>query len=589
MAYHLRRKLDGSVGCPECHSAGNGRGPIAYFEDRPGDKPDEPPAAGHDTYRPCKECGTDLMLAEFGPAEHSLVPDEETDAPSEGHGIAGNQWLNPPRPIVSPEADDPFTQTPLTDLGNADRLVMRFGDRIRFVHEWGWMVYDGKRWRRDTLGTLQRFAGIVARELGLWSLQIDDKRAQQAALQHYIRSSNDRGLQAMIRQAEAVAKVRAEVADFDREPHIFNTQTGAVNLRDGTQIEHSPELMLSHISPVGYSAKADAPHFLAFLQQITLEDSELAGFLQEVAGYSLTGERIEHGFFFYYGEGGNGKTTYLEALKHVLGDYGTALSADALVEKRNGTPTERVNAELVGIRMAIAVEPPQNAKWREEFIKQMTGGDEQRARNLFKESFRFIGCAKLHVAANHKPAVRGGGKSWWRRFRMLPFRADIPENQQDKQLPKKLELEAAGILAWAIQGARRYYDRGRLNAPAIVIEANREYQEDEDVFGRFIEEACEIWEGPGPAPQDYWVSRPKLRKEHAAWAERSGDPPLDQRSLYARIRSYRAGLIGKERKEGNVRGFVGLRIRPELDLEAYGNDDPRGDWKGRPVRRLTTE
>ena len=48
---------------------------------------------------------------------------------------------------------------PLTDTGNAERMVRQHGEKIRFVSHWNkWLAWDGKRWGRDHTGAVHRLA-----------------------------------------------------------------------------------------------------------------------------------------------------------------------------------------------------------------------------------------------------------------------------------------------------------------------------------------------------------------------------------------------------------------------------------------------
>jgi putative DNA primase/helicase len=44
-------------------------------------------------------------------------------------------------------------------------------------------------------------------------------------------------------------------------------------------------------------------------------------FLQQIAGYALTGDIREHTLFFIYGDGGTGKSTYVNTLTRIFGGY----------------------------------------------------------------------------------------------------------------------------------------------------------------------------------------------------------------------------------------------------------------------------
>jgi hypothetical protein len=61
------------------------------------------------------------------------------------------------------------------------------------------------------------------------------------------------------------------------------------------------------------------PRFLAFLDEITGGDGALAEFLQRMFGYCITGSTREHGLFFLYGTGANGKSVLLNTVAGIIG------------------------------------------------------------------------------------------------------------------------------------------------------------------------------------------------------------------------------------------------------------------------------
>jgi putative DNA primase/helicase len=51
---------------------------------------------------------------------------------------------------ISQDAAIEYSRPNYTDKGNADRLIQRYGDKLRYVKDWGcWMIWDGRRWVRD--------------------------------------------------------------------------------------------------------------------------------------------------------------------------------------------------------------------------------------------------------------------------------------------------------------------------------------------------------------------------------------------------------------------------------------------------------
>jgi putative DNA primase/helicase len=96
---------------------------------------------------------------------------------------------------------------------------------------------------------------------------------------------------------------------------------------------------------------------------------------------------------------------------------------------------------------------------------------------------------KIFLVANHKPIIRGTDHGIWRRVKLIPFEVTIPDDQQDRSLDKKLSAELPGILNWAVAGCQSWLRDG-LKYPEKVSLATRDYRDESDQLGKFIEERC---------------------------------------------------------------------------------------------------
>src|SRR2546425_1193726 len=108
---------------------------------------------------------------------------------------------------------------------------------------------------------------------------------------------------------------------FDRDPWLLNVQTGTVDLRSGELHPHRREDLLTKLAPVVHDPVARCPRWERFLLEIMDGDETLVRYLQRVVGYTLSGDIRHHAFFLLYGTGANGKSTFLETLRALLGDY----------------------------------------------------------------------------------------------------------------------------------------------------------------------------------------------------------------------------------------------------------------------------
>jgi putative DNA primase/helicase len=258
----------------------------------------------------------------------------------------------------------------------------------------------------------------------------------------------------------------------------------------------------------------------------------------------MTADVREHVLFFLYGTGGNGKSVFLNTVESCFGpDYGMKAPRGLLMAKKETHPTEL--ADLAGKRFISCIEAEDGHRLAESLVKEMTGGDGIRARRMREDFWQFKPTHKIWLAANHKPRIRGTDNGIWRRIRLVPFTVSIPEDQQDKELPAKLEAELPGILNWALLGCLEWQQNG-LAAPDVVNRATAEYREEMDLVGGFIEECCII-------AQCHKARAVDLYGAYQRWAEQAGEHPASQRAFGTAL-----AARGFERKSSNGTWYLGI-------------------------------
>ncbi len=225
---------------------------------------------------------------------------------------------------------------------------------------------------------------------------------------------------------------------------LLGTPAGVVVLRSGVLRPAGRSDYITRQTAVAPDLSAEQTLWHRFLDEATLGDTGLQRFLQQVAGYCVTGDVREHALLFVYGPGGNGKSVYLNVLAGVMGDYAmTAAMNTFTASVTDKHPTDL--AMLQGARMVSASETGEGRAWAESRIKQMTGGDPIRARFMRQDFFEYRPQFKLVIVGNHKPLLRNVDAAARRRFNIIPFVHTPPA--PNRQLEKKLKREWPAILA----------------------------------------------------------------------------------------------------------------------------------------------
>jgi P4 family phage/plasmid primase-like protien len=366
---------------------------------------------------------------------------------------------------------------------------------------------------------------------------------------------------AALKQLKDLLTVDADRLDAD--PWAFNCLNGTVDLRTGKLRPHRAADLISKIAPTNFNPAAQCPRFLAFLAQIFDGDTSLVEFVQRFYGYAMTGLTKEQILLILWGEGGNGKTTLVEAIGDVIGDYASSAPTGLLTSK-NATDNNHYAeiADLHGRRLVTASESEEGAKLKEAFIKKAVGGDTLKGRHLYGQLFEFKPSHTLQLLTNHKPQIRGNDFSVWRRVRLLPFlvkfgsahevRDGSAKLMKDTTLPAALLSEREGILAWLVEGARLWHASGALEAPEVVLAAGREYRHEQDRVGHFVNECCTV----GKETDKTQVKA--IYSAYMTWCREEGlDYPLTRRRLMdvLRLRVAAMGQSFKHKGEWCVRGI----------------------------------
>jgi putative DNA primase/helicase len=285
-----------------------------------------------------------------------------------------------------------------------------------------------------------------------------------------------------------------------------------------------------------------------FLGDVMLGNKDNIEFLQRMAGYSLTGNTSEQCFAILYGTGGNGKGTFVNTIRNIMGDYAQQASFDSFAVTRNEKTIRNDLAGLVGKRMVSAAEPEAGVRLSEALIKQLTGCDPITVRFLHQEFFEYVPTYKIWLSTNHKPRIVGSDHGIWRRVRLIPFNAKFEGANQDKNMAEKLMAEAPGILNWMIEGCKQWRRDG-LPVPKDIEEATASYRSEQDTIAQFVEAKCE-------KDQTFRVSRGDLYQAYAEWAKATGEHVMSERVLVSAMveRGY------KEYRTSRERGWKGIRL-----------------------------
>ena len=431
-----------------------------------------------------------------------------------------------------------------------------------------WLVWDGCRFAPDNSkarllaqkftgkqhraaqADVQQAAGAAAQDTENAELAARAKKAK-ALLTFVTRCRSTNGLNHLM--TEAAPHLACKLDDLDADPFALNTPAGIVDLRTGELRPSDPAAFCTKVTAVG-PCDDGAELWRGFLDTICCGDTELADYLQTVAGMAALGQVFTETLLLATGDGGNGKSTFFNTLARVLGDYATSVRPALLLTGNANNGAEL--AALRGVRLALAAETEEGQRLDGAAVKGLVSTDRVAANPKYKDPFSFTPSHTLVLYTNFLPRVGSSDRGTWSRLTVLPFNAHLRDTAGERKDYAEILFTQAGgaVLAWMLEGARRFIANGyKLTPPTVVQEALADYRKSNDWLGAFMEECCDLGE-------NYAVSSKELYQRYTAYCQVSGDYRRDSRDFANAMKS--AGFELKHTKKGNA--YTGLRLRSDF-------------------------
>ncbi|MFN0602679.1 phage/plasmid primase, P4 family [Facklamia hominis] len=413
------------------------------------------------------------------------------------------------------------------DTGNSGRFMRAFGERVKYSYNnKKWYYYSGKVWVMDDLGKVYEMADMIANSIGKEPIFVADENdekaietAEKALKKHQKYTRSVSGKRNMLVDTQHQVSIGTDA--FDRDPYLFNTTSGYIDLNNRHLMNHNSSKMMSKMSYSEYNPEADCPQWIKFLGEIFQGNQELIDYIQRAIGYSMSGDVSEQVMFFLVGDGQNGKSVFVNVLNDVMGSYGMAIQPSTLMaSNRDGSSASPDIARLKGARFVTTSEPNKGMKLDEGIVKQMTGDDKITARHLNAEFFEYKPEFKIWMTTNHKPIIQGTDTGIWRRIVIIPFEYQIPKEKIDKKLTSKLKGELTGILNWCVYGYEAWRENG-LMEPDLIAKQRGEYRNEMDIVHRFVDENCALNPNVEEPANDLWKAYHAWVKEGNEWGNMS--------------------------------------------------------------------
>lgn len=377
-----------------------------------------------------------------------------------------------------------------TDQGNAEFFVSLTKKELRYDHaQKRWLMWRQYWWEPDRVEAVMEWAAKALRKRAEKAATLEDADEYRAEMKHVLASESLTKLRAMVDRARSMPPVSDAGDAWDEVPHLLGVANGVVDLRRGGLVKPDVKQRITKHCGMPFDATATAPTWDKVLTDI-FDEPEMRAYFQAAVGYSITGETREQCLFCLFGEGGNGKSTLTDALTATLDPYSYTMPFSTLEFQDRSSVSNDV-AALAGRRFVVASETQEDVRLNEGRIKSLTGDARITARRLYQEYFSFRPQAKYWLAFNHKPRTTDDSHGFWRRMRLISMLKQFDAGSCDPHLAVKLQAEKQGILRWAVEGAKTWYEQG-LQTPVTVTVDTANYRVENDPLREYFEDRIEL-------------------------------------------------------------------------------------------------
>ena len=480
---------------------------------------------------------------------------------------------------------DTFIPTDYTDVGQGALLARAYPHRLCYCEGIGWLSYKEGIWVPsdiDAQGYSQKLTALQLQEATSRPRIGCQPGAPASESRSYLDYVLTRRSSARVAATlkEAMPTLSIEAAALDADPLILNTPCGEVHLDTGEITPHDPSHYITHMTNASPSDEG-AEIWNTFLLQIACGEESIAEFLQQYAGMAAIGKVYEERLIIAVGSGGNGKSTFFNAIQDVLGDYAGTIRSELMISS-NDSGKKFEYARLRGKRFIIAEELEEGKQLDTASVKHLCSTGDINAQFKGKDIFTFKPSHSTVLCTNHLPSVKSVDSGTWDRLIVVPFKGRFRNQSTEIKNYGAYLVENCGgaILKWIIEGAQKYIKREyKLAIPTNIQDATRSYQEENDWAADFFAQSL-IFEAAQSA------SASELYDAYEKYCESAGIIAQPQTIVMPRIIQH-PGVSKKRTSKGFRYWGVGvnmpeslriLKTRAQNRAQRCRDSDAVSDW-----------
>lgn len=458
-------------------------------------------------------------------------------------------------------ADETSSGFEWSEMGMANLFGSLYYQEARYCPEHkSWYTYFDGAWRKDEGSILvsEKVKDFV-RLMILYCGEIADDDLRKSYTK-FVNSMGDRRMRDRILK-DATGELRINAAQFDNNPYLINCLNGTYDLSDFFFREARWDDFLTMQTNFRHTVRRDVKckRWEKFIKEVTQNDEDKADFLQRALGYSMLGISNEECMFILYGKTTrNGKSTLLNTIEYLLGDYATVAPVGMICRGDRQKDAEAASPTLAGLkgkRFVTMAESNAYGKLDEEQIKQLTGGEEISARALYQSAITFKPQFTLWLSCNDLPMVTDKSLFASERIKVIEFNRHFSPTEQDIHLKDELTSPEAmqGIFMWLIRGYIRYKERG-LAMTSELKEVVKQYEKDNDLVLQFLESRCD------KTDNSEYVRAKDLYNAYKTWSKSEGNYILSSRKFNSELERHPEWFDRKAMRDGYP-SYYGLKMK----------------------------
>jgi len=342
--------------------------------------------------------------------------------------------------------------------------------------------------------------------------------------------------------------INDDIVKYYDTPYI-NMQNGVLNLLTRELTEHAPEYNLHKLTNCNYDPEAKCPEFLAMVERLMPGEAERRE-LQKAFGLCLAKEHLpaKKVLLLMVGPTDTGKSTFLNVMSDVLGEYATAVDNSVLMQNSKDKSRGPEMYAFFEHLLITSSETNESDRLDVAKIKSLTGETMQSIRNNYAtkmDQFRMTGL--IAIDSNYHPYIPVRDTASWNRLRMFPFVQTV--KKKDPTLKKKLEAERDGIFNWLLEGLDMILEDKAIFETQAMLDYKEQYKKDMDTTAQFLKD-CIVQAGDAAMR----IPTTLVFTTYKNWCSENGFTPIVRNKFYEEI--------GKvyERKKSGSEYYAGMKF-----------------------------